>query len=74
VPPYHLQAVIKSRVATGQKIDNAPDPAELNLTEIGTYLYHPATLRALLHALDHDEQVILQRTGRLRWVAPIAEI
>ncbi len=62
VPPYHLQAIIKSRLAARPSSDGIvePDPSALSLEEIAEYLFDPRECREVLRALDEPEACVLR--------------
>jgi hypothetical protein len=64
VPPYHLQAIVKTRLAAqssaGKSIEGAPDPASLDLEEAAAYIFEPRACREVLRALDAAEACVLR--------------
>ena len=62
VPPYHLQAIIKSRLSTpAGKGEGGPfDPESLTLDELAEYLFDPRACREVLRALGGPEACVLR--------------
>src|SRR5262249_43080105 len=64
VPPYHLQAIVKTHLAAqysaGKNVEDMPDPASLNLEEAAAYLFEPRACREVLRTLDAAESCVLR--------------
>ena len=64
VPPYHLQAIIKTRrlpvSVHGQKVTTQKDPSSMTISEIAHYLFDPTSCIDALSGLTEMEKSILQ--------------
>ena len=64
VPPYHLQALMKTRRVTfllkGQHSESSTDPASTNIPEIARHLFDPMAIREALQGLNEIEAAILR--------------
>lgn len=64
VPQYHLQAIMKSRLAAqfpaSKGIEGAPDTESENLEEIAELLFEPGTCRDVLLTLGEAETCVLR--------------
>ncbi len=64
VPSYHVQAIVKTRlaaqIAAGKSPENAPDLVTLDLAELAAYLFEPQSCREVLHALGDAESCVLR--------------
>lgn len=63
-PSYHVQAVVKARLAAqavvGKGADNLPDLATLDLAELATYLFESRACRKVLRELGNAESCVLR--------------
>jgi hypothetical protein len=63
VPPYHLQAIIKTRrlpvSVHGQKVITQKDPSSMTISEIAHYLFDPTSCIDTLSSLTEIEKSIL---------------
>lgn len=64
VPPYHLQALVKTRRSLfplkDQPLESATDLASSQLPEIAQHLFDPPAIRAALQGLSDTEALILR--------------
>lgn len=62
VPSYHIQAILRTRLAAHAATHNSveQDPTELSLTELAGYLFEPHTCREMLRALGEAEMCVLR--------------
>ena len=64
IPPYHLQAIVKTRLAaqsaSGKSMEGTPDVASLDLEEVAAYLFDAQSCREVLRALDDAESCVLR--------------
>jgi hypothetical protein len=64
VPPYHLQAIVKTRRVflplKGQHDESATDTASTNIPEIAQHLFDPTAIRDALQSLNEIEVSILR--------------
>ena len=69
VPPYHLQAVIKSRQIAralsrpllGEQTDTVlPDASSMTIPEVAQYLFNPSAIREAIRSLEEIERLMLR--------------
>jgi hypothetical protein len=60
VPAYHVQAIMKARMADDRFIQNAPGPFTEDLEALAAYLFEPRSCRSVLQALDDAESCMLR--------------
>ncbi len=65
VPPYHLQAIVKNRLAfqssTTGSLNDGPDPASLDdKEELAEYLFEPQSCQDVLRTLGEAEAAVLR--------------
>ncbi len=63
VPPYHLQALVKTRrlpySLKGLHINDLPDPSSMTITDIAQFLFDPPSCSDALRGLSEMERSIL---------------
>jgi hypothetical protein len=64
IPPYHLQAIVKTRLAArssaGQSLEEAPDATSQDLEGLAVYLFEPDACREVLRTLGEAESCVLR--------------
>ena len=64
IPPYHLQAIVKTRLAAqasaGQSAGSAPDASSQDLEELAAYLFEASSCREVLRTLGEAEACVLR--------------
>lgn len=60
VPPYHLQALLKTRHMRSQPAEPPPDLSSLELPAIAEFLFDPAACREVIRDLGETESIILR--------------
>lgn len=60
VPTYHVQTIVKTRLAAQQDDGDPPDAALADLEEIAAYLFEPRACRAVLRTLGEAEACVLR--------------
>lgn len=60
IPPYHLQAIVKTRLGAGQSMEGAYDAATLDVEEVAEQLFAEQSCREVLHTLSEAEACVLR--------------
>jgi hypothetical protein len=60
VPSYHVQAIVKARLATQPGDGAVPDPNSVDLEEIAADLFEPRACREVLRGLGDPEACVLR--------------
>src|SRR5258707_14678434 len=64
VPAYHMQAILKTRLAAqsvaGKSLEGAPDAASEDLEDLAAFLFEPDTCREVLLGLGPAESCVLR--------------